>query len=557
MIDEDGLDNLLLTWEECFEKGSDVSAEELCRELTKTLEYRINALKKIAWVKSTPVPGQSFKENVKLENRYRLEKVIGEGGFGQVWRGFDEELRRPVAIKVPKKRRQHADEDEAFLVEARKVAQLRHPGIVPVYDVGRHEGMYFIVSDLIDGQDLGAILRLNPPSVRKASRIVAEVARILDYAHQEGFIHRDIKPANILLDGHEKVFVTDFGIALTEAELRQADHNGCGTLAYMSPEQLHGDPSRIDASTDLYGLGVLLYQLLTKRLPFDADKPEELRRMILRQEPLSPRELRKGIPKEIERICLKCLSKSPANRPSTSGRLAEDLSHWLNRRKTNWLLVGAGMICCLFTGWLGIGRPFFSVDERTSLPLKEAALKAEPVGMSPQSNWTLYPQGKGGFGNGAEQYGHYGLGAAAADCNPRQRIRKARADLEMGHDNTVITVLAAADSNLRQRIRQARADLEMEQDNTVIKVLAAADCNPRQRIRKGGSSGKNGRSKAEGGNDPERKRRSLQTLAIFAPVAKIGVCPLCWGWIPLSESLRFDSRRPHPGCCRFRPASGS
>ena len=132
----------------------------------------------------------------KLAGRYRLESIIAEGGFGQVWRAFDEQLQRPVAVKVPKSRRYHStDEEEGLLAEAQKVARLKHEGIVRVYDVGLQDGAYFIVSDLIDGVDLKERLRLEPPSMLEAVRIVAQAARSLHYAHEQGFVHRDIKPA--------------------------------------------------------------------------------------------------------------------------------------------------------------------------------------------------------------------------------------------------------------------------------------------------------------------------------------------------------------------------
>ena len=374
MTDEEHLADLLLTWEDRFERGEvDLSAEKLCRErpeLTAALASRIEALKKVAWVKTPTVENQvgqpprplgtegSISGSLVMAGRYRLDERIAEGGFGEVWRGFDEELQRPVAVKLPKKRRSGAGDEEAFLAEARKVARLKHPGIVPVYDVGRHASDYFIVSDLIDGQDLGAMLREKPLALRDAVRVVGEAARHLHHAHEQDFVHRDIKPENILIDRHDKVYLTDFGIALTQEELALRGDDGCGTLSYMSPEQLHGDPTRIDARTDIYSLGVVLYQTLTGRLPFDAGTPEEIREQILRHEPAPPRSFQKIVGKEIERICLKCLSKSPANRYPTAVALSEDLARWMNRRKTNWLgvavMVSIIVLCLLWLMLRGV-----------------------------------------------------------------------------------------------------------------------------------------------------------------------------------------------------------
>ncbi len=376
MTDEERLVDLLLAWEERFEQGQDLPAEELCRdcpELTAALAARISALRTVAWVKQSSRSRRdaefhpasiSPRGPLILARRYRLDGLIAEGGFGEVWRGFDLELQRPVAVKLPRKRPGKTEDDEAFLTEARKVARLKHPGIVPVYDVGRHEGAYFIVSELVEGQDVAERLRVKSFSVRQAVRIVAEAARHLHYAHQQGFIHRDIKPANLLVDAEDRVFITDFGIALTEAERHQSDGRLLGTLAYMSPEQLHGDPARIDARTDIYSLGVVLYQLLTGRLPFKAETLETMRDRILRQEPVPPRRFKMATPREIERICLKCLAKSPANRYPTAEALTDDLTGWLKRRKTNWLLAGAGVGCCLLVGWFGIAKPVLTPDNR-------------------------------------------------------------------------------------------------------------------------------------------------------------------------------------------------
>ena len=345
MIEEQLLADLLLSWEEHFEQGEELPAEELCQkcpELTAALAKRIRSLKKVAWVK-TPLRERqfispaselesAFIEPVTLAGRYRLEKLIAEGGSGQVFRGFDEELQRPVAVKVPKKRCHRAEDEEAFLIEARKVARLKHSGIVPVHDVGRNEGVYFIVSDLIDGHDLGVLLRQKTLSVREGVRIVADAARHLHYAHQQGLIHRDIKPPNLLVDHQGQVYITDFGIAATVEQLRLRGDDGCGTLAYMSPEQLFGDNARIDSRTDIYSLGVVLYQLITQQHPFEADTSEALQDCILRQEPRNPRSINPRIPREVERICQKCLSKSPVNRYATSDELAVALTHSLRKR---------------------------------------------------------------------------------------------------------------------------------------------------------------------------------------------------------------------------------
>lgn len=370
MIDEERLLDLLATWEEGYEQGKDFPAAELCfecPELAPALADRIQSLKRFAWMKkpsgerhtvSLAAPAQELPPT--LAGRYRLDCCIAEGGSGKVWSAFDLDLQRFVAIKVPKRGR-FAD---SFLDEARKVARLKHPGIVVVYDLERYEGAYFIISDLIDGIDLGKHLRSHPLLPREAVRIVADIARHLHYAHEQGFIHRDIKPANILVDKHGKVFVTDFGIAVTGEELQREDDDGCGTLPYMSPEQLDGGASQIDFRTDIYSLGVVLFELLTKRQPFEAETPEGVRQKILRQKPPSPRSLERNVPREIERICQKCMAKHPTDRYQTAEALADDLTRWLNRRRTNWMFAGAGLIVCLILAWFGIGKPLVTSNER-------------------------------------------------------------------------------------------------------------------------------------------------------------------------------------------------
>jgi tetratricopeptide (TPR) repeat protein len=346
--DQSRLAELSLAWEERFEQGWDVPAEYLCKDcpsLVEPLNERILALKELAWVKR-PVEddGPELPTGSELEThpdlplprqlagRYRLDELIGEGGFGQVWQGFDLKLQRRVAVKVPKRRRSvDPEQQDAFLSEARKVARLRHPGIVSVYDVGQEDGAYFIVSELIEGTDLRKRLRARPIPVRDVAQIVAQVAGSLHHAHELDFVHRDIKPANILLDGSGAVFVTDFGIAVTEAELQLQGPECAGTVGYMSPEQLDGDPSRISKRTDIYSLGLVLYELLAGRFPFPAEPPVGAQDGIPQQRPVSPRSINRAVPRTLERVCLKCLARNPEGRYPTAKALADDLKHWLDR----------------------------------------------------------------------------------------------------------------------------------------------------------------------------------------------------------------------------------
>jgi hypothetical protein len=298
--------------------------------------------------------------------RFVIRELLGEGASGLVFLAEDPLLERPVALKIPRFADDDAMRSARFLREAKSTARLRHPAIVAVYEGGRAGGELYIASEYVAGRTLAQILEegrsprhtgvndadafpdfvsesvelktngarrnagCTPFSIRQAVEWVIVLADALAYAHDEGVIHRDVKSGNIMIDATRRPRLMDFGVArlLHEESGLTADGNLVGTPAYMSPEQALGESQRAGPQSDLYSLGVVFYELLTGQLPFEGPAHEVIPR-VLHDAPLPPRRINRGIPRDLEVICLTCLAKAPTERYPTCRELADDLQRWL------------------------------------------------------------------------------------------------------------------------------------------------------------------------------------------------------------------------------------
>jgi serine/threonine protein kinase/Tfp pilus assembly protein PilF len=263
---------------------------------------------------------------------YELLEEVGRGGQGVVFRARQKSLNRTVALKVISLGQWASKVHlRRFRLEAEAAAKLEHPGIVPIHEVGERDGSCYFSMKFVEGGQLDEVVRRAPISTRQAAELIAKVARTVHYAHEHGILHRDIKPGNILLDAKGEPHLTDFGLArLVESESSVTQTlDVLGTPSYMAPEQAVGNNAAISSVTDVYGLGAVLYHLLTGQPPFAGGTTYETIRLLLNTEPRPPRLLNPKIDRDLSTICLKCLEKDPKRRYSSALALAEDVERWL------------------------------------------------------------------------------------------------------------------------------------------------------------------------------------------------------------------------------------
>ena len=258
--------------------------------------------------------------------RYETRRVLGKGAFGKVYLGYDPQLNRHVAIKVPNLMTGHAESRAQFLLEARQLAALKHPGIVSVYDICVEENQCYIVSDFLEGKSLSDWLNVHQVEWAQAALIVIKIADALAHAHSQRIVHRDLKPANVIMTAGNNPVLVDFGLAISDASTAGLDRGVvAGTPAYMSPEQARGEGHRIDGRTDIYSLGVMMYFMLTRHLPFRSKDIIELLRQVQEDEPQPPRQLNPSIPREVERVCRTAMSRRLRDRYLTASDMADEL----------------------------------------------------------------------------------------------------------------------------------------------------------------------------------------------------------------------------------------
>jgi len=347
---------------------------------------------------------------VRYFGDYEIEKELGRGGMGVVYKARQITLNRPVALKMIKAG-VLADDAELrrFQNEAEAIALLDHAGIVPIYEVGEHDSQRFFSMKLVEGGNLAEQLARFKDNPRAAATLLAETAEAVHHAHMRGILHRDLKPANILIDAEGHPHVTDFGMAKrVEADVELTASGAImGTPAYMSPEQAAGRRGTITTATDVYGLGAILYALLTGNAPFGGESLADTLQAVKERPPEPPRNLNSNVPRDLETICLKCLAKDPRRRYTSAQALADDLRCWLNSRPITARRVGpaerawlwckrkpaiAALAASVMLAVVGGTTAIFAVQAKANANLRSSNDKLDQANSELKSSNTLLEQ---------------------------------------------------------------------------------------------------------------------------------------------------------------------
>src|SRR6266478_5863550 len=322
------------------------------------------------------IPGSDEGAPIEFGD-YDLLEELGRGSQGVVYRARQKSLNRTVALKVIAYGQLASQVHlKRFRREAEAAASLDHPCIVPIYEVGERDGCCYFSMKFVEGGQLDEVVRRTPVSIRQSTELIAKVARTVHYAHEHNILHRDIKPGNILLDQRGEPHLTDFGLARlleTESTVTRT-REVMGTPSYMAPEQAAGETTKVSSATDVYGLGAVLYQLLTGHPPFAGGTTYETIRLLLNTEPRKPRALNPKIDRDLSTICLKCLEKDPKRRYSSALALAEDLERWLKHEP----------ILARHTGIIGRSRKWMRRNPSSAL------LAACLVALAAAAGWIVW-----------------------------------------------------------------------------------------------------------------------------------------------------------------------